>query len=331
VHSASGDPELARELDRCAGKRTRSVAAAVVDLAAESRVRLAFIDAHAETRFEIGSVTKGLTGMLLADAVDRGELSLDSTIAATFPQIDAPFGSVTARELCTHTSGLPRIAGGPRMTVRAVSSLLLGSDPYHGRDGAEVVQEAARQPSRHRGQYHYSNLGAAVLGQLLAAVGGADYRAHLRARILLPTGMNVSVVGAPNHTAPRGWSSRGRRQQPWIMDGYAPAGAVVSTVADMSRLAVSLLDGSAPGCRSLVAVAGVETETPHRASGMLWIIDSVPNADHTVIWHNGQTGGYSAFFALFPEVSRAVVVLANVARAAEPERIALALVRANRL
>ena len=44
-------------------------------------------------------------------------------------------------------------------------------------------------------------------------------------------------------------------------------------------------------------------------------------------WHNGQTGGYSAFFALFPEASRAVVVLANVALASEPERIGLGLLK----
>jgi CubicO group peptidase (beta-lactamase class C family) len=50
---------------------------------------------------------------------------------------------------------------------------------------------------------------------------------------------------------------------------------------------------------------------------MFWIIDSVPNADQAVMWHNGRTGGHSAFLARFPQSHRAVVVLANVARAAE--------------
>jgi CubicO group peptidase (beta-lactamase class C family) len=331
VNAVSGDPELARELGTLVGKRTRSVAAAVVDAGSQSRIRSAFIAADAETRFEIGSITKGLTGMLLADAVDRGELSLDTTVDAIFPCVGTAFGSVTARELCTHTSGLPRVAGGPRMRVRALAGVLLGLDPYRGRDGPEIVLQAARESLRNRGRYQYSNLGAAVLGQCLATVAGTDYRAHLRARILLPTGMSASAVGARGDTAPRGWSSFGRRQQPWIMDGFAPAGAVVSTIADMSRLAASLLDGSAPGCRSLLAVEGVETDTPNRASGMFWIIDSIPNAERTVVWHNGQTGGHSAFLALFPEGNRAVVVLANVARAAEQQRIALGLARSKRL
>jgi CubicO group peptidase (beta-lactamase class C family) len=115
------------------------------------------------------------------------------------------------------------------------------------------------------------------------------------------------------------------------MDGYAPAGAVVSTIADMSRLAASLLDGSAPGRRSLVAFEGIETDRPERATGMFWIIDSISNTDQTVIWHNGQTGGHSAFFALFPQTHRAVVVLANVAQAAEQQRIALGLARSRQL
>jgi CubicO group peptidase (beta-lactamase class C family) len=114
------------------------------------------------------------------------------------------------------------------------------------------------------------------------------------------------------------------------MDGYAPAGAVVSTITDMSRLAVSLLDGSAPGRDALVAFEGIDTEVPNRSSGMFWIVDSIPGTDRTFVWHNGQTGGYSAFFALFPQAGRAVVVLANVARAAEQQRIALALARSKR-
>jgi CubicO group peptidase (beta-lactamase class C family) len=82
------------------------------------------------------------------------------------------------------------------------------------------------------------------------------------------------------------------------MDGYAPAGAVVSTVTDMSRLATSLLDGSAPGHRSLRELEGVKTDRADRATGMFWMIDRVPGTDGSMIWHNGQTGGHSAFFAL---------------------------------
>jgi CubicO group peptidase (beta-lactamase class C family) len=328
VKSAHGDPELAAELAALASRRTRSVAAAVIDIETESRPRFAFIGADPDTRFEIGSVTKGLTGMLLADTVDRGEMLLDTNVSAISPRCEGTtFGSVTMKELCTNTSGLPRVAWSPLSSARALSNVLLARDPYRGQSGSELLDVAARQPIRHRGQPRYSNLGAAVLGHLVATEAGIDYSSLLRERILLPTGMSASSVASRSDTASRGWSSTGRREQPWIMDAYAPAGAVISTITDMSRLATSLLDGSAPGHKSLVAFEGVETDRSNRATGMFWIIDKASGVDRTMIWHNGQTGGHSAFFALFPQTNRAVVVLANVARAPEQQRIALALLR----
>lgn len=325
---AHGDPGLAAELGALVGRTTRSTAAAVIDLDTEPRVRSAFINADADTRFEIGSVTKALTGMLLADATDRGEVSAETDVGVICPGwATTAFGSVTMKELSTHTSGLPRVASSPLARARTLSRVVLARDPYRGCAGPELLNAASRQRLRHRGRRRYSNLGAAVLGQLLAAVTGTDYSLLLRERILLPMGMRSSTVADRSNTAPRGWSAVGRREQPWIMDGYAPAGAVVSTITDMSRLATSLLDGSAPGYRSLSPVEGVETDASYRATGMCWIIDAMPGVGRTMVWHNGQTGGHSAFFALFPQANRAVVVLANVARASEQQRIALGLMR----
>ena len=325
---ATGDRELAAELDALVGRGTRSTAVAVVDMDAQPPARFAFIGADAATRFEIGSITKGLTGMLLADSVERGELSLDSDVGAVVSDLAGTrFGSVTAKELCTHTAGLPRIPRSPAALARAWWSVVLGRDPYRGTTTPQLLRLAARQRLGHRGRHRYSNLGAAVLGQLMAIKAGTDYRSLLAERILRPIGMTASTVASEKEMAPRGWSSAGRRQRPWVMDAYAPAGGVVSTIGDMARLAMSLLDGSAPGHQSVLPLDGVEADRPDRASGMLWIVDSMAGTEQTMVWHNGQTGGYSAFFVLLPAAHRAVVVLANVARATEQQRIALALAR----
>ncbi len=89
VPAATGDPEVAMELDGLAGRRTRRLAVAVVDLDAVASVRSAFIRADVRTRFEVGSVTKALTGMLLADAIDRRELSMDTTVGEVLPPLRA--------------------------------------------------------------------------------------------------------------------------------------------------------------------------------------------------------------------------------------------------
>ncbi len=141
----------------------------MVDLAGSPNTKFAFIDAEPETRFEIGSITKPLTGMLLADAIDRGEVSLDTTIGALLPgDAGTGFGSISLRELCTHTSGLPRLPRGPLTLLRVGRFLLLGTHPYRGTTASGVLRAAARQRLRGRGQFRYSNLGGAVLGQLLA-------------------------------------------------------------------------------------------------------------------------------------------------------------------
>lgn len=322
------DRALAADLIALSGRRTKGVAAALVDLAASPKTKFAFIDASPEKRFEIGSITKALTGMLLADAVDRGEVSLDTTIGDLVAGgSGTQFRSISLRELCTHTSGLPRMPRGPSTFFREARFQLLGTDPYRGITASGVLRAAARQRLSGRGQFRYSNLGAAVLGQLLALREGADYGPLMDERILAPLGMTASAVANPHQTAPPGWSPMGRRRQPWTMGGYAPAGGVFSTLSDMVRLAVALLDGSAPGIGSLMPIEGVATGGPNRARGMFWVIELIPGTHRKMIWLNGRTGGYSSFLGLAPHSGRATIVLANVARARKQQRVAIGLAR----
>lgn len=118
---ARGHSALAAELGRLAGRRARRVAAVVVDLDAVPVARSAFIDADEDSRFEIGSVTKGLVGMLLAEAISRREASLDTTLGDLLTETTgSQVGAVTLRELATHTSGLPRLPHSPAMVIRVL-------------------------------------------------------------------------------------------------------------------------------------------------------------------------------------------------------------------
>jgi CubicO group peptidase (beta-lactamase class C family) len=81
------DPDLNAELDRLAGRGWRRIAAASIDLGSGTPARLAVLGADTRGYFEIGSVTKALTGMLLAVAVQRDELGLDSTVGDVAPDL----------------------------------------------------------------------------------------------------------------------------------------------------------------------------------------------------------------------------------------------------
>lgn len=272
-------------------------------------------------------VTKALTGMMLADAIERGELSMDSTAAELLPTLDCTrAATVTVRELCTHTSGLPRLPVDPRTAARVAMFAFVGLDPYRGTTASRVIALAGRQRLRRRGQAAYSNLGAALLGQILAGRAGCSFPDLLRARVFIPLGMSSAAVATRQQKAAPGWSATGLPRAPWGQDGYAPAGGVIATIGDMARLLTAILDRTAPGYGSLTPVPDVETTRPNRRSGMFWMIDSLPS-ENAMIWHNGATGGYSAFLAIFPETRQAVAVLASVSRPGDQQRIALGLAR----
>jgi CubicO group peptidase (beta-lactamase class C family) len=316
VSGAAIDASIVRRLRALADRRTRRVAAAVIDLASAPVVRTGLLDADPESRFEIGSVTKGLTGMLLAHAVSRGEASLDSTVGdLAAPLAGSPLAAVTLRELATHTSGLPRLAGTAPNALRLAAFGVLGLDPYRGISARRLLEVAGRQRLRQRGRVAYSNLGAAVLGQVLATRHGGDFASLLAARVLTPCAMAGAAVAVRHRAAPPGRSAAGLPRAPRIMDGYAPAGGLVATIWDMARLAVGLLRGTAPGWEAVNPLDGaVDPAVPGRRRGMFWIVETPPAAAERMIWHNGATGGYSAFFALWPDAHRGVVVLADTSR-----------------
>jgi CubicO group peptidase (beta-lactamase class C family) len=352
---AAGDPDLIEQLVGLRGRLTRTIAAAVVDLGAQPSARWARLTTNkprsamnpatkidGNPRFELGSVAKGMTGMLLADAIGRGELTLQTTageILGTRPGLgamtDGPLHTITLRELCTHTSGLPRLPHTASTTGRLVRYALLGLDPYRGQSAERVLQQAAGQTLDGRGSYRYSNLGGAVAGQLVAIAAGCEYPEMLRERILDPLQMTSTTVAVRGDTAAWGRTKTGLSRQPWVLDGYAPAGGVISTIEDVTRLNTALVDGTAPGVESLAALDDVAPSAPGREAGMFWVIEPLSeddpspgnSPDAVLTWHNGSTAGYSAFFGVARAQRRGVAVLADAARAAEQRAIALELLR----
>jgi CubicO group peptidase (beta-lactamase class C family) len=324
--SSAADPVLATRLHDVAKVIAGRLAVAVVDLGAEDPVRFALVRAAADTLFEIGSITKGLTGMALADAVSEGRLSLDTRVGDVVPTSEGTdLASVTLLELATHTSGLPRMPAGGMGPTWAFPLTLLGRNPYRHAP-MSVIELASRQRLEGRGHRRYSNLGGAVAGEVVATAMATRYPTLLAERIFGPVGMKASAVSSDAQCAPWGRSSLGLPREPWVIRGYAPAGGVVSTIDDMARLATGLLDGSAPGLAATYPIEGIPTDIPNRRTALFWIIDDPPSQTPTITWHNGGTGGYSSFLALMPEAGRAVIALQSVAgRSQRLRRIALDL------
>ena len=265
-----------------------------------------------DTLFEIGSISKVFTGLLLADAVERGLCKLDDPVQQFLPDDvvlhtwhDQP---VLLWHLSTHTSGLPRL---PDMA---------GSDPqdpYAHFDEARFHAALGEVPVRWEpgSKYEYSNLAVGLLGHVLVRKhGAASYDALLHDVITGPLQMRDTAVvlepqlrerlapphdgdGAPAHT--------------WDLAQLAGAGGIRSSVRDMLKFARLQL---APGDAALAKAVALSQQKRHDgANGIHMGLGWHFARDGMTRMHSGQTGGYHGFLGLVPGKGRAVCVLGNTA------------------
>jgi CubicO group peptidase (beta-lactamase class C family) len=272
-------------------------------------------DVYAGALFEIGSVTKVMTGILLAELATDGTVSLGTTVGELMPgdrRLDPHVAEITLRELATHTSGLPRLPETFEMQWRMVSH---PANPYAGLKPDDIFDAVAALSADDlgpRGRFAYSNLGPALLGRLLERAAGQPYERLLAERVLKPLGLQHTrftseVLNDPLLALPH--RSNLRPAQNWTLEAYNPAGGLSSSLDDMLRFlhAAMIAEPDSP----LSASLGVHwsDEAGEWASGLGWAITR--RDGETIIWHNGRTGGYYAFVGFLPERQRGLVLLSN--------------------
>jgi CubicO group peptidase (beta-lactamase class C family) len=260
------------------------------------------------TVYEIGSVTKTFTALLLAQEAAAGRLSLDEPVQRLLPGYTIPAWqgqAITLRDLATQTSGLPRLPTGfipPDM-----------ANPYVGYGAAELQaflrgHQLARKPGA---SYEYSNLGYGLLGVALAAHAGKPYDALVHERIAVPLGMQstgVALTPAMRARLAPGHDATGKPAANWDFDTMAGAGALRSTATDMLRY-LKTLTPAAAGSPYALAIGRQRPVMQGVDIALGWHLSGVRGT--RVVWHNGQTGGYAGFAGVTADGKRAVVVLAN--------------------
>jgi len=308
----SGDPAVLTHLDHQASMGMlgdyQDVAVAEVDLDSAQPVRLAGIGADDTTPMEVGSMTKAMTGLVIADAVRRGEIRMDAPVATYLPQLKgSAAGTVTMQELVTHTSGYAEFGGS--ILRSAAWKAPLGKN-FFTSSNAQMTKEARGQELSGRGEYAYSTLGSAIAGQAIAAKAHLSYADLMRTRLFEPLGMRNTAIEVENALVEGGKSETGLPVQPWVMDAYAPGAAAVSTAGDLAKLATALLDGTAPGMSGLQPTTA--TDQSNSRVGAFWQV-SEWQTGQTITWHAGQTGGYASYLGLDRARHKAVIVLSDVA------------------
>ncbi|WP_275002442.1 serine hydrolase domain-containing protein [Promicromonospora iranensis] len=298
-----GDERLAARTQELLGPRHLVTAAAVVG---PDGVTVASRGADLHADFEIGSISKGITGLLYVDALERGEITHDTRLGELLPLGDPPAAEVTLDALSRHRSGLPRLPGSAQPLRRTLALWRHGTNPY-GEDLEQLLAQA-RSARVGRPRPRYSNLGFELLGHAVAGAAGTTYADLVHQRIARPLALDTLYVPATadqlSSNAVTGTNRHGRPQQAWTGEAVGPAGGIRASIQDMARLLAALLDGSAPGSGALDATSrfggGVHI-------GAAWITITVRG--RSVTWHNGGTGGFRSWIGLDRAAGAGVVVL----------------------
>lgn len=272
--------------------------------------------------FEIGSITKVITALLLTEMAARGEVRLDDPVSRYLPASTlADHGNrpITLRDLASHYSGLPRLP----------ANLNPGdmTDPYAKYGEADLLAFLKGwTPTRAPGaMFEYSNFGAALLGYALGRAGGKPYEKLVEERILEPLAMKSSrfAIGA-GEAVPHG--PDGKAVKPWRLSVHVAAGGLRSTAEDMARLVRALIDP--PASLKPAVKALLEDRKPGdglRGQVGLGLLTE-PTSAGEVAYHDGGTGGSQSSMVLDMPRKRGAVVLVNSAGPPSPGTIALHLV-----
>ncbi|MBW4716426.1 serine hydrolase domain-containing protein [Saccharothrix obliqua] len=258
-----------------------------------------------DTRFEIGSLTKVFTGLLLAELVARGEVRPDDPVDRYLP---VPARGITLERLATHTSGLPRLP--PGLLRTAVPSPL---NPYQSFSAAQVLNALRHTDSRPPdGKVRYSNFGVGLLGHALSAATTTRYETLLADRVLTPLGL-ADTDCSPTDQATGHYHHR--PTPPWRMPGMPAAGALRSTAPDLLRhLTAYLTPTSTPLATSLADSTRPRVPLPGKEDDHLCLFwNRRHRPGRTMIFHGGATRGFTSFAGYSPESRTALVALTNTA------------------
>lgn len=268
-----------------------------------------------DTVFEIGSITKVFTALLLADMVERGEVALTDEAEKYLPPEGRPKPfegkPFSLLDLATYTSGLPQRPTNMDPRDKA--------NPYAGYTEQQLYEFLSTYTPRYYpgSHYEYSNVGFGLLGHVLSLRAGLSYEELVTSRICNPLGLNdtrITLTPAMRERLTQGHDGSLHPVPNWDLPTLAGAGALRSTANDMMRF-LDACQGKrkadlGPAIASLLNVRRqTDKNDYYAASG--WFVDTAHNDE--LVLKDGDTGGYTAFIGYSTRTGVAAVLLANTA------------------
>ena len=275
--------------------------------------------------YEIGSISKTFTGVLLAFAVNEGKLKLSDPVnkylPANIPALQRNGKAVTVAMLSNHSSGIARLPIG----MFGYNPL----NPYKTYGNEQMMADLLKlQPESDPGsRYSYSNFAVGILGVILENLYKKSYDELVREKIAVPLKMNMTGQYTDKKFPAQftqGHNEAGKPTPHWEFGSLAAAGALISNTEDMLKYAAANIATNNKKLDNAIRLAQQPTfisDSTHAISdgvesiGLGWHIASLNGKKfHT---HSGGTGGFRTFLGVVPDAKLAVVFLTNQATDAQ--------------
>ena len=254
--------------------------------------------------YEIGSISKTFTAMLISKALEEGRINLDDSIS-NYLELENRYYP-TIKRIITHTSGFKPYY----LSFQKIKNYFAGGNDFYNISKEQLLKELNKMKLEDKDyNFNYSNFGISTLGLVLEKVYDKNYN-ELLEEYLEQLDMNNTTIatGTGNLSGYWKWNEN---------DGYIPSGAIISNIEDMSKYLETLITSEE---EYVINVAeplkdiNIENEIYNMfdvnidSVGMTWIVDNKNN----VIWHNGSTTNFNSYIGFNREKKVGVVVLSNI-------------------
>jgi CubicO group peptidase (beta-lactamase class C family) len=277
------------------------------------------------TLFMIGSNTKAFTATALAMLQDQKKLSLDDYVTKYIPTFrleNKPAGEMTTiRDLLCHRLGFKTFQG---------------DFTFYNTDltRAQIIDRLGRMKATYpfRTKWGYTNAAFLTAGEIIQRVTGQTWEMYLKQNIFAPLGMmNTLALTADmpksyNRTVAHTLVDERLSAIPYgQLDGLAPAASISSSVNDMSKWVLALLNNGKVGVRQVIPDAAISAtrapqdivgsirhlngETNYELYGLGWFLQDY--AGHRIVMHDGGVSGYVSSVTLVPQEHLGIIILTN--------------------
>jgi D-alanyl-D-alanine carboxypeptidase len=310
VASKDGPPGAAALVDRGGRPRLHRAGVGVLDQGRRYR---------RSDRFRVASVAKAFSGAVALGLVERGVLSLDSTIGQLLPGLPAAWSAVTLRQALGHTAQLPDYIRDEEFVTQFLAN------PRQYFSPLELIGFVADEPllAPPGSGYHYSDTDNIVVALMAEAATGIPYETLLKQLVYGQLGLRGTSLPV-GYLMPRpfvrGYDvGDGRPEnvsQSLSASGPWASGGVVSTLADLNRFIRGYVNGTLFGgpvqAAQLQFLAGGESGPPGPGANSAGLgIFRYETRCGTVFGHTGNMPGYTTFIAASPDGRRSVAFSVN--------------------